>query len=101
MKYYCRECGSENVSHAMWVNPNTDKVGECFGTWNNQDTSFCEDCEAKGSIEVEERPLKNTSRDDLDRMGTLLTRATKAELELSVLKKRMKEVIEMSGLPEV
>lgn len=50
-RYRCSSCKSTNVEHVMWVCPNSDEVGEVFGTWNQQDTSFCNDCEARGCIE--------------------------------------------------
>lgn len=48
--YYCRECGSANVRHAMWVNYNTEEVGDVFGSWNEDDAAACVDCDSPGCI---------------------------------------------------
>jgi hypothetical protein len=52
MKHKCSNCGSLKVQHAMWVTLNEGTVGETFGTFNEQDTSYCPDCGARGSIAV-------------------------------------------------
>ena len=44
--YYCSTCGGENVETAMWVDANTDKVGDTFGSWHEIDTNWCRDCDA-------------------------------------------------------
>ncbi len=41
----CKHCKSTNVEVAMWVNPNTLEVGDGFGTHNEPDAVFCNDCE--------------------------------------------------------
>lgn len=43
----CKVCGSINVQYAIWHNPNTGEVGECFGSWNAGDNTFCADCDAE------------------------------------------------------
>ena len=46
-KYYCSQCGCENVEHTHWVNVNTNRVGErCNG-----DNSWCPQCEDHVMIE--------------------------------------------------
>lgn len=40
----CYRCGGTNVQHAYWVMVNTDEVMDVFGSWNQTDTCYCEDC---------------------------------------------------------
>lgn len=47
-EYRCARCGGVNVSHAMWVDLNTDEVGDVFGSWCEDDSSSCADCEEEG-----------------------------------------------------
>ena len=42
-KLYCADCGSENVSTRVWVNPNTEAMGE-YGDTNEEDDNYCNDC---------------------------------------------------------
>lgn len=57
VKFICSKCDSDDVEHAMWVNPNTETVGDTFGTWNEDDASFCNNCESTGTlIENRTRP---------------------------------------------
>jgi hypothetical protein len=63
-KFRCRECHSTDVEHTMWVNPNTEEVGEIFGTWNQQDSSFCNDCGLRGCIEDVPGPDTNENLDE-------------------------------------
>lgn len=42
--YVCAVCGSDKVQHAMWVELNTDVIGEPFGTWCWGDNSYCTVC---------------------------------------------------------
>lgn len=44
VSYVCSVCGGSNVEHAFWVDPNTDRVLDEFGTWNYDDNVFCHDC---------------------------------------------------------
>lgn len=39
--YVCRECGSDQVQHAFWVDLKTGEVLDAFGTWNYDDNSYC------------------------------------------------------------
>jgi len=48
--YYCSTCGGEYVETAMWVDANTDKVGDTFGSWHEIDTNWCRDCDAHVTI---------------------------------------------------
>jgi hypothetical protein len=41
----CAKCGGLNVEYTVWFNPNTEEVGEAFGSWNAGDNTFCADCE--------------------------------------------------------
>lgn len=41
----CAECGSPNVSYAIWYHPNTGATGDVFGSWCAGDNSFCDDCD--------------------------------------------------------
>ena len=46
----CSVCGSPNVSYAVWYRPNTEEVGESFGTPNYGDNTFCDDCDANHDL---------------------------------------------------
>ncbi len=48
--YVCSVCGGENVEHAFWADPNTEEVGGEFGTWNYDDTRYCQDCGANHKL---------------------------------------------------
>lgn len=48
--YVCAACGSDDVQHAHWVNPNTNEVGGVFGSWNETDAVFCNACEEHAGI---------------------------------------------------
>lgn len=62
--YFCHECGSRDVQHAMWVELNTGKTHEDFGSWCNGDNSWCEVCQAHVHIELEEAiDLENKAKD--------------------------------------
>ena len=55
ISYVCEHCGSANVEHAHWVNPNTDRVSDIYGTWNYDDVRFCNDCdEAYALVDLED-----------------------------------------------
>jgi hypothetical protein len=41
----CEDCGSDNVEYAVWHNPNTEELGEAFGTFNYGDNTFCHECD--------------------------------------------------------
>lgn len=49
----CTECGGTNVEVAMWVNPNTDEIGEEFGSGTTADTQWCHDCEDHVLLEAQ------------------------------------------------
>ncbi len=42
--WVCATCGSEDVQHAMWVRLNTNEIREEFGTWNEDDSTWCDVC---------------------------------------------------------
>lgn len=44
----CCVCGSLNVQYAVWYSPNSGETHDMFGSWNNGDSSFCEDCDMEG-----------------------------------------------------
>lgn len=44
-QYVCSLCGSDEVQHAFWVNPNTDEVFDEFGTWNHPGSAYCTGCD--------------------------------------------------------
>ena len=48
--FRCEECGGTNVQHAMWVELNTDKIVDVFGSWCEEDSAFCSDCEKATQI---------------------------------------------------
>lgn len=56
--YKCKKCGSAKVQHAMWVELNTERVHDTFGTWNHDDNSFCPNCEEHGTIEEVKTPCE-------------------------------------------
>lgn len=41
----CAVCGSSDVSYAVWHRPNTNEIGDIFGSWNAGDNTFCDDCD--------------------------------------------------------
>ena len=59
---WCGVCGSTNVDMAMWVNPNTREIGDDFGSFNESDAVFCNDCEAR--CLVIEKPTKKQLREN-------------------------------------
>ena len=44
----CCVCGSLNVQYSVWMSANTGVTHDMFGSWNNGDNSFCEDCDTEG-----------------------------------------------------
>ena len=40
----CSQCGGKNVQAAYWVRVNTKEVMDLFGSWNEPDTVYCENC---------------------------------------------------------
>jgi hypothetical protein len=50
-KYMCKTCHRFNVQHVHWVRVNTDEVMDVFGTWNQPDAAYCEDCGEPCEIE--------------------------------------------------
>ena len=42
----CKRCGGFNVQMAMWVDPNTNEIMEDFGSFDEQDTKWCNDCDS-------------------------------------------------------
>lgn len=50
-KYMCKTCHGFNVQHAHWVRVNTNEVMDVFGTWNQPDAAYCEDCSDPCEIE--------------------------------------------------
>lgn len=53
MKYICKECGSDNIHVKMWVNPNTNEIGE----WCKDDFGYpcwCEKCQDITEYETDE-----------------------------------------------
>ena len=57
--YRCQKCQGTRVQHALWVFLNTNAVLEPFGTWNQSDTTWCEDCGS--SCVIEEIPKEEES----------------------------------------
>jgi hypothetical protein len=41
----CELCKGDNVSAVMWVNPNTAETENDFGSWKEEDTKYCNDCD--------------------------------------------------------
>lgn len=58
--YRCKKCGSTRVMHALWVELNTCRIAEPFGTWNQDDNAWCPDCETRGTIEEVPDPPKES-----------------------------------------
>jgi len=50
-KYMCKTCKGFNVQHAHWVRVNTNEVMDVFGSWNEHDAAYCEDCGEPCEIE--------------------------------------------------
>jgi len=48
--YVCKECGGNNVEIAAWVDPNDYEYIEDFGSWDNGDNTWCEDCKAHNEL---------------------------------------------------
>src|SRR3990167_8535913 len=44
----CTECGSLDVQYPVWFSPNNGSTHDLFGSWNNGDNQFCEDCDMEG-----------------------------------------------------
>lgn len=42
---YCSECGSNDVEIKMWVNPNTDEIGDECNTSLEEEDCWCKNCE--------------------------------------------------------
>ena len=40
----CRDCNGTDVKVVAWTYPNTGEIDEDFGSWNQEDTKFCNDC---------------------------------------------------------
>ena len=45
MPVRCSKCGGTNVQVAMWVRVNENKIMDDFGSWDFEDTKYCEDCD--------------------------------------------------------
>lgn len=41
----CRRCKGTNVQVATWVQPNTREIRDDFGSWDELDTKWCDDCD--------------------------------------------------------
>ena len=52
-KFVCSVCGSCDVEHAMWVDPNTDQPNDVFGAWNESDAVWCRACDEHHKIVTE------------------------------------------------
>lgn len=46
----CTVCGGIQVSYAVWFRPLSGETGDIFGSWNQEDSSFCDDCEEGGTL---------------------------------------------------
>ena len=51
----CKACGSTDVQIATWVNPNTKAIFDDFGSWDELDTKWCNDCEDHTPLEEIEK----------------------------------------------
>jgi hypothetical protein len=40
----CRKCGSREVQVAHWVEVNSGRIVDQFGSWNEMDSRWCPDC---------------------------------------------------------
>ncbi len=58
---YCSRCGGTNVQIAMWVRTNTEEVLDDFGSFDETDTKWCEDCEAH--VLLFSKDMKRAMRD--------------------------------------
>lgn len=41
----CELCKGANVQLVAWTDPNTKEVFDDFGSWNQEDTKYCSDCD--------------------------------------------------------
>lgn len=48
----CGACGGTHIQIAMWVRPNTSEVLDDFGSPDQVDTTWCEDCQAHTGLRV-------------------------------------------------
>jgi hypothetical protein len=48
--YYCSNCGGTNVQRKVWVNPNTNELGESIS--NDQEDCWCNDCQKQYDLDV-------------------------------------------------
>lgn len=59
MQWKCKECGCDDVEHAVWFNLNKEEAGEPFGSWCHGDNSYCNGCGEHTQlvkVENDERP---------------------------------------------
>ncbi len=55
MIFSCEVCGGTNVQHAMWVDLNTDKIEDDYGSWCGDGNSWCCDCQEHTPITMEKK----------------------------------------------
>lgn len=66
----CVKCGSRRVQFAHWVEVNSGRVDDQFGSWNERDARWCPDCGEHTDLadigyDVEDtRPLQIAFRSD-------------------------------------
>jgi hypothetical protein len=53
--WLCPHCGSDNVETKMWVNPNTNTIGDCDA--GEDGDGWCNDCEQHGELILQELPV--------------------------------------------
>ncbi len=44
-RWHCNECNGTNVQFVVWIEANTNKVLDDYGSPSETDTNWCEDCE--------------------------------------------------------
>ena len=76
MSVRCKECGGANVQIAMWVNPNTGKTIDDFGSFDEADTKWCNDCDSNELL-IDDGVATPSTQGDLEILTTLCQQAFK------------------------
>lgn len=65
-RFYCKQCGSENIQVLAWYDPNEDRVGDFY----NECECWCEKCEDRSrwdtKLVITPREAKNITLEDDD-----------------------------------
>lgn len=63
--FKCKECGSDSVQHAYWVELNEERLDEPYGSWCEHDNSWCHNCQEHTEIVEEDDERSGTGGRDL------------------------------------